>query len=112
MVASLSEVLLREGKRPAVIADCEQLIEEEVGSKTGLTGLAVKGVFAMVKAVKPGILRESVDMLLDDFVKRIDPFYETWQATKTPALPKYLESNAPAVADALLGITDARATRA
>jgi len=38
---TLTELLLVPGNRPKVIADCVQLINEEVDSKGGLTGLAV-----------------------------------------------------------------------
>ena len=41
------------GNRPKVVADCGKLIEEEVDSKGGLSGFAVKAAFAVVKAVKP-----------------------------------------------------------
>src|SRR5215212_6156378 len=71
---TLSEILLVPGNRPKVIADCGQLITEEVDSKGGLTGLAVKGAFAIVKAVKPGFVAEAVDHMLDDFVRRLEPF--------------------------------------
>ena len=46
---TLTDMLLAPGNRPKVIADCTQLINEEVDSKGGLTGLAVKG-YALVKA--------------------------------------------------------------
>ena len=52
---TLTDMLLVPGNRPKVIADCVQLINEEVDSKGGLTGLAVKGAYALVKAVKPGL---------------------------------------------------------
>ena len=72
---TLTDMLLAPGNRPKVIADCTQLINEEVDSKGGLTGLAVKGAYALVKAVKPGFINEAVDHMLDDFVKRLEPFF-------------------------------------
>ena len=61
---TLKEILLVPGNRPKVIADCVKVIEEEVDAKSGLTGLAVKGAFAVVKAVKPGFVPEAVDHML------------------------------------------------
>ena len=69
-MSKLSEILLVPGNRPKVIADCGKLVEEEVESKGGLTGLAVKAAFAVVKAVKPGFVPEAIDHMLDDFVSR------------------------------------------
>ena len=107
---TLNEMLLAPGVRPKVIADCVQLINEEVDSKGGLTGLAVKGAYALVKAVKPGFVTEAVDHMLDDFVTRLEPFWAEAQAKNEPIGP-LLNGRAPQVADALLAISDERATR-
>ena len=111
-MGQLKDILLEKGKRPRVVTDCEALIDEEVASKGGLSGLAVKGAFAMVKAVKPGMVHEAVDGLLDSFVERIESFYVDFQANPGgKKLPDYLTARSGEVADALLGITDERAQR-
>jgi hypothetical protein len=107
---TLTDMLLAPGNRPKLIADCTQLINEEVDSKGGLTGLAVKGAYALVKAVKPGFINEAVDHMIDDFVKRLEPFWVEAQAKNEPIGP-LLNSRAPQVADALLAISDERAGR-
>ena len=109
-MSTLSDVLLAPGSRKAVIADCVKLIEEEVDSKGGLTGLAVKGAFALVKAVKPGFVSEAVDHMLDDFVKRLEPFHAAAQSRGEPTGPA-MNARASEVADALLSISDERAQR-
>jgi hypothetical protein len=108
---TLNEILLAPGTRPKVIIDCVQLIEEEVSSKGGLTGLAVKAAYAVVKAVKPGFVSEAVDHMLDDFVKRLDPFWADAQARNEP-VGALMSSRAGEVSDALLTISDERAQRA
>ena len=108
---TLTEILLVPGNRPKVIADCVQLINEEVDSKGGLTGLAVKGAYAIVKAVKPGFVTEAVDHMLDDFVKRLEPFWADAQARNEP-IGALMNGRAGEVADSLLAISDERAQRA
>ena len=107
---NLNEILLVPGNRPKVVADCVKLIEEEVDSKGGLTGLLVKGSFGLVKAVKPGFVTEAVDHMLDDFVKRLEPFWADAQAKNEP-IGALLNGRAPQVADALLTISDERAAK-
>lgn len=107
---TLTDMLLVPGNRPKVIADCVQLINEEVDAKGGLTGLAVKGAYALVKAVKPGFVTEAVDHMLDDFVKRLEPFWADAQAKNEPIGP-LMNARASQVADALLAISDERAAR-
>lgn len=112
-MAHLKDVLLEPGQRPQIVHECETLIDEEVSAKGGLTGLAVKGAFAMVKALKPGMIRESVNNLLDDFVSRLEPFYEQFgNAPGKQAVSEYFGDRRSEIADALLGITDDRAARA
>jgi hypothetical protein len=108
---TLTEILLVPGNRPKVIADCNTLIQEEVDSKSGLSGLAVKAAFAVVKAVKPGFITEAVDHMLDDFVKRLEPFWADAQAKNEP-VGALMNARAGQVADALLAISDERAARA
>ena len=110
-MSTLNEILLAPGNRPKVVVDCVRLIDEEVDSKGGLTGLAVKGAYALVKAVKPGFVSEAVDNMLDDFVKRLDPFYAAAQAKNEPIGPA-LNARASEVAESLLAISDERAQRA
>src|SRR3954467_4089229 len=83
-MSTLSEILLVPGNRPKVVIDCVRVIDEEVDSKGGLTGLAVKGAYALVKAVKPGFVSGAVDGMLDDFVRRLEPFYAAAQAKSEP----------------------------
>lgn len=100
-------------KRKAVIEDCVALVNAEVKSKKGFSGAAVKAAFAVVKAIKPRILEESVDSLLDDFTAALQPFYERFQQEGCPGtLEVYLPARGGEVAEALLSITDRRADRA
>lgn len=110
---TLKGLLLTPDKRPTVIADCERLIEEEVAAKKGVSGLAVKTAFKTVKAVKPGIIRESVDGLLDEFVAKMEPFYAAYQNQGgAGGIESYVVDHASEMADALLTVTDERAQRA
>jgi hypothetical protein len=112
-VKELKQLVSDGQKRDVIVADSVALVESEVRSKTGLGGATVKAAFAVVKALKPRILEDSVDSLLDEFVEAIQPFYQKYQEEGCPStLEKYLVDRAPAVADGLLAITDRRAERA
>jgi hypothetical protein len=107
---SLKEVLTAPGRRKEVIADCVTVIDQEVASKGGLTGLAVKAAYATVKAVKPGIIPHAVDDLLDEFAEKLEPFHGQAQGASQP-IDEYLGGRASEVAEALLSVTDARAKK-
>ena len=110
-IPSLKEQVAQGNKRSEVIDDALKVLDAEVADKSGLSGIAVKGAFAVVKGIQPGFIRNVVENLLDDFLEALNPIYqEAMAAGKTPG--KHLEQNGGRVADALLGITDARAQRA
>ncbi len=112
-MGKLAEALLSQENRPAVIRDCARLVDEEVARKTGITGMAIKGGYKIFKKVKPGIVEEAMDSLLDEFVEKLDPVYEEYRTQHAgESLEAYLVANGPRIASTLLEITDARAKKA
>ncbi|WP_437636439.1 DUF6918 family protein [Sorangium sp. So ce854] len=103
----LSETLLDANKKSQVIADCCTLVDEEVASKGGLSGLAVKAGYAAVKGIKPGFIAQVVEKLLPEFAKKLDPIWT--EATSSGNAGSYLTTNRSRVADALLSVTDEKA---
>jgi hypothetical protein len=108
-MASLKDALLVAGVRPKVIADCCTLLDEEVASKSGLSGFAIKAAYGVVKALKANIIPEVLTGMLDDFVARLEPFVTAWSAAPTGTLSAYLSARSGEVAESLLAISDARA---
>ncbi len=108
----LKEILLGPTTKERVANDCVGLVDSEVAKKSGLSGIAIKGAYAVVKKVKPGFIREVVDHLLDEFVERLEPFYAAWRQTPSDGLSTYLTARSNEVAEGMLGVTDARAKRA
>ncbi len=104
------DILSAPGTKVNVVADCERLIEEEVGSK-GLLGLPIKAAYAIVKAVKPGFVPEVIENMLPDFSLKLDPLYQQAKAQNQP-VSAFLGGRSGEVAEALLAITDGRAQRA
>ena len=108
---TLKEILTVPGNRPKVVADCVTLVQEEVDSKGGLTGLAIKGAYAVVKAVKPGFVAEALDACSTTSRIGCEPFWADAQAKNEP-VGALMNGRAGEVADALLAISDGRAARA
>jgi hypothetical protein len=100
--------------RDIVIDDTVSLIDNEVKSKSGLSGMALKGGYKVVKRLKGGrMIEEAVDGLLDEFTEALDPLYEDFLEQDSPrTFEKYLSRHKADATDALLGITDSRAKRA
>ncbi len=111
MAASLTEQISPPEKRQALVNDALEILDAEVQDKSGLSGIAVKTAFKLVKGVQPGFLRKVVENLLDEFLLKVDPTYQ--RALAEGLSPGGLVvKEKTSVASALLSVTDARAARA
>jgi len=111
-VASLTDILLADDVRRRVVDDAAQLVEDEVRSKRGVSGLAIKAGFKAFKKFRPGALQMAVNNLLDPFSKAVDPFYQDHvDSGKGGSVAQTFVPRARDVAEALLAITDTRAKR-
>jgi uncharacterized protein DUF6918 len=106
-VTNLKERLGQGETRKTVVRDACDVLDQEVADKGGLSGIAIKGAYSIVKGIKPGFIGEAVDALLDDFLDALDPIVqEAEQKGQSPG--KYLAANSERVAEKLLAITDQR----
>lgn len=105
--------LLEERKRVLLVNDCIRLIDEEVDSKGGLSGFAIKTAYKAVKAVKSDFVETAVSHLLPSFLQKLTPFLCSWEesANREP-LERFFSARKSAIADALLAVTDERAKKA
>jgi hypothetical protein len=109
-MASLLESLPLPDQRPAILDDCNRLLDAEVARKKGMSGLAVKAGYKILKTFMGGKVRNAIDGLLDDFIAALEPFHERHlQATAGGSFGDHLKANQQAVAEALLRVTDERA---
>ncbi len=111
MATKLPEVLNSPEKKETVIDDVIALIDAEVADKSGISGLALKAGYGVVKGIKPGFIRHVVQDLLPEFATALDPFYQE-AAEQKKAPREHFVANSSRVADALLAITDERAKTA
>ena len=118
-MAHLAEILTQPEIRPQVVQACAILIDSEVQSKTGLSGLAVKAGYKLVKAVKPTMVTDVVDKLLPEFAEAMQPMFDEVeqqaQATgraRAELFSAHMQSDPKRVAAALLTVTDRRADKA
>ena len=109
-MAELKDFVCSDDNRASVVRDTAQLVDEEVRAKGGFSGAAIKLGYKTVKAVKPGLIPNVVDGLLDNFTSRLQPFFADWDgAGRSGSFSSFMTSKERDVANALLGVTDDRA---
>jgi hypothetical protein len=109
-MSELEEILTDDARRETIVQDSLTIVEQEVASKGGLSGMALKAGYKAVKGLKPGFLGNVVRDLLPEFARALEPLYQEARAGGG-AVGSHLTSNASRVADALLSITDGKAER-
>ncbi len=109
---TLLEKLPLPDKRPAILDDCVKLLDSEVARRKGMSGLAVKAGYKVLKSIKPGATREAMDGLLDDFIQALEPFHEKYQESGPKgSFGAFLKKRTAEVAEALVQITDRKAEK-
>lgn len=109
MAATLHDILLAPDTEPAVVADCLKLIEQEVSSKSGVSGAAVKLAYKTAKTFAKGFLQAKVEQLLPDLVAALEPYWAEFSASGASGFGDYLAKHDSEVAEAMLAVSDARA---
>ncbi len=102
----LSDGLLNPTKKDMVIDDCCNMIEGQLASKSGMSGIALKTAFAALKGVKPGYIPYVVEQILPQCFTALDPIWSEGVEKGDPI--EHLNANRSRTADALLSVTDAR----
>ena len=108
---TLREQLGTGDKRRQVIEDAMNVLDQEVGDKGGLGGLAIKAAYKVVKGIRPGFIREVVDGLLDEFLDAVEPLYQEAVSKQRPA-GSGVKENPGRVAEGLLAVTDKKSEKA
>jgi len=105
----LKDKLSQAERRPQLITDCVKLVDSEVASKSGVTGLMIKSGYKMFTTIMPRMVENAVDVLLDEFLVVLDRHYDAYLKAvpdqKTP-FESWAKSRDSLIADDLLKITD------
>jgi hypothetical protein len=105
-MGALKDKLLDAAVRPVVVGDCAALVDNEVASKSGITGAVIKTGYKAFKALKPNIVKEAVDHLLDDFTAVLDKHYDVFLASGSASFEAWANPKNEMLADDLLKVTD------
>jgi hypothetical protein len=102
----LSAGLSDSNKQSRVVDDCCLMIDGQLASKSGLSGIALKAAFAALKGIKPGYIPHVVEMLLPECFDALDPIWSEGLQKGDPVM--HLSASRSQAAEALLSITDER----
>jgi hypothetical protein len=108
-MATLQDILLTPENKPHVMDDCMTLIDQEVKSKSGISGTAVKLAYKTANAFASGYLHGMVELLAPDMIIKLEPYWADFSVSGAGDFGDYLVKHGEEVSEALLSVTDARA---
>ena len=109
MAVTLKQILLAPQRRQTVVSDLQELVDHEVSGTSGMSGLAVKGSYAVVKKVKQGFVPHAINQMLPEFVQRLQPYYAQYDPATDGSLEDFLTARSAEISDILLSVSDRRA---
>ena len=107
MAATLQEILLAPDTQPQVVDDSQKLIEQELSTKSGVSGTAVKVAYKTANSFASGYLRGKIEQLVPEMVIQLEPFWADFAASGSSSFGDYLVKRGDEVSEALLAVSDA-----
>jgi hypothetical protein len=110
-MATLQEMLLAPDIQPRVVADCEELVTNQVGELSGVTGAAIKLAYSTVRKFDSNHINGMIQTILPNVADALQPYWAQFGAEYTPSsgdFGGFLAARDEEVSEALLAITDRR----
>ena len=95
--------------KTAIANDCAQLIDRQVSAKGGLSGIALKAAYGVVKGIGTNYVPGAIKRLMPETCAAVEPVWEAGVAKGDPVA--HLTAESDRTADLILGATDARIAR-
>ncbi len=83
-----------------------QLMNARVSSKSGISGIALKATYGVVKSIGPSYIPSALESLIPETFRALDPLWQEGLQAGDPVA--HLSQNSSVAADQVLSITDAR----
>jgi hypothetical protein len=110
-MATLQEMLLAPDIQPRVVADCEELVTNQVAELSGVTGAAIKLAYNTVRKFDSSHINGMIQSILPNVADALQPYWAQFSAEYTPSsgdFGGFLAARDEEVSEALLAITDRR----
>ena len=105
----LSEQLRDDQIKSSMAADCAKLMDEQVAAKSGVSGMAFKATYRVVKGLSSDYIPGAIQRLLPEAISALEPMWEEGLVSGDPVA--FLTQNSELTADTILSVTDAKIQR-
>jgi hypothetical protein len=109
---NLQEMVTDPNMYQSVLRDSARVLDEEVGKKSGITGMAIKAAYKLLKSIKQGqALQKVLEVLMPEFINKLEPHFERYQAEgQGKSWSEFISPHYDTLADDFLAVTDTKAS--
>lgn len=107
---NLSDMINDPSMKASIVEECTRLMDVQVASKKGVSGMALKTAYRVVKGVGPTYVSGALGRILPEACVALDPMWNEGLESGDPV--DYLTQHRSRTADIILSVTDARAHKA
>jgi hypothetical protein len=108
-MTTLADILLAPGRREALVRKTATWVERHVERTSGLRGMALKTGLSAVRSARPDAVERTVDRLLPEFARALEPMFADFRAGGGRDFGAYLAQHRDEATGALMAVADARA---
>ena len=106
---ALTDTIQDKSTYASMATDCTQLIDNQVSAKGGLSGVALKTAYRVIKGIGNDYIKGAVRRLLPETLSALNPMWAEGLQQGDPV--SYLSQHSDRTADVILSATDARIER-
>ncbi|NEQ46167.1 MAG: hypothetical protein F6K00_22565 [Leptolyngbya sp. SIOISBB] len=103
---ALGDLIRDSAVQASIVEDCDQLINSQVSQKGGVSGMALKTAYRVVKGIGPTYIKGALGRMLPPTLEALDPIWQEGMQSGEPVA--YLEQHRSRTADLILSVTDHR----
>ncbi|MGD1943670.1 MAG: hypothetical protein ACFB0G_20430 [Leptolyngbyaceae cyanobacterium] len=102
----LSTIAQAPAIKASMVDDCTHLVDEQVANKRGMSGMALKTAYRVIKGIGPTYLSGAIGRVLPEALTALDPMWNEGLRSGDPV--QHLIQNQSRTAEILLSVTDQR----
>ena len=103
---ALGDLIKDSAVQASIVEDCDQLINSQVSQKGGVSGMALKTAYRVVKGIGPTYIQGALSRMMPSTLEALDPIWQEGIQVGDPVA--YLEQHRAHTADLILSVTDHR----
>lgn len=103
---ALGDLIKDSAVQASIVNDCNQLINSHVSQKGGVSGMALKTAYRVVRGVGPTYVPGAIGRMLPAALEALDPIWQEGMQSGNPV--EHLNHHRTRTADLILSVTDHR----